>query len=443
MTNITPPYDLDAEKNVLSSILIDREALIKAAESLDAEDFYDPTHKIIYKCASDLFNDSSAVDIVTLKAALTKTGDIKKIGGTKYLTELVSLLPLTTNVEYYAKIIKEASMRRKIISVSSDLVGLGMDESKKVEEIVDEVEKRIFAISQKSKSKGFIHIKNVLMESAERYEDLQKDPDKLRGISTGFQGLNNILGGFHKGDLVIVAARPGVGKTAFMLEMARNMAVYSKKKVAIFSLEMGSDQVGDRMISLQGEVPLMSIRMGNFQGNEYEEYMEATGQLYECDLFIDDTPGIHISELRSKCRKLDLEYGVDIIFIDYLQLLRGTVTKDGNRALEVSQISQGLKNLARELKVPVIAASQLNRSVESRNDRKPQLSDLRESGSIEQDADMVMFLHREAMYNHDLDESERDKAEIIIAKHRNGATGIAPMRFIGELAKYLDSTPQN
>lgn len=433
---IKPPYDLDAERNVLSSILIDRDALIKAAELLNCVDFYDPAHQSIFECCIELFEQASAVDIVTVKSSLSKSGNIKKVGGEKYLYDLVSILPLTTNVEYYGKIIREASLRRKIISISSDLVGLGMDESKKIEDIVDEIEKRIFAIAQKSIAKGFIHIKDVLMENVERYEELQKNPGGLRGISTGYQGLDNMLGGFHDGDLIIIAARPSVGKSSLMLEIARHMAVNVKKKVVIFSLEMGRDQVGDRMVALQGQINLMDLRMGNLQGNDYKRHIDAVGELYEADLFVVDTPGLHISEVRSMCRKMDLEFGIDAIFIDYMQLLHGN--SQDNRALEVSQISQSLKNLARELKVPVVALSQLNRSVESRNDRRPQLSDLRESGSIEQDADIVMFIHREAMYNRDIEESERDKAEIIIAKHRNGATGIVPMKFIAERAQYAD-----
>lgn len=433
---IKPPYDLDAERNVISSILIDRDALIKAAELLSADDFYDPAHQNIYNACIELFEQSSAVDIVTVKSHITKKKLLDKVGGEQYLYDLVAILPLTTNVEYYGKIIKEASLRRKIIAMSSDLVTMGMDEGKKLEEILDDVEKKLFSVAQKSTNKGFVHIKDVIMESTDRYNQMKENPGGLRGISTGYSGLDNILGGFHKGDLVIIAARPSVGKTAFMLEIARHMSVDVKKKVAIFSLEMGRDQLGDRMVSMQGNVSLFNIRMGTLEGEEEKRYHDALGMMYDSDLFIDDTPGLHYQEVRSKCRKLELEYGLDAIFIDYLQLLHGSA-KD-NRALEVSQISQSLKNLARELRVPVIALSQLNRGLESRNDRRPQLSDLRESGSIEQDADIVMFIHREAMFNRDLDESEKDKAEIIIAKHRNGATGVAPMRFVGHLAKYID-----
>lgn len=429
---IKPPSDLDAERSLISSILLDREALIKAAEIIDADDFYDPSNKIIYSACLELFEQASAVDIVTVKSFLNKNDQLTKVGGTKYLSELVSILPLTTNVEYYAKIIREDALRRKVISTSSDLVGLVLDESRKIEDILNEIEKRIFAISQKSKSKAFVHIKNVLMESTERLEQAATDPEKIRGISTGFNGLNNILTGLHGGDLIIIAARPSVGKSSLMLEIARTIAVDIKKKVALFSLEMGQDQIADRLVSLQGRINLMDIRMGN----PPKSYYDAINDLYEADIFIDDTPGLHISELRSKCRKLDLEYGVDAVFVDYLQLLRGSA-KD-NRALEVTEISQSLKNIARELKVPVIALAQLNRSVEARNDRRPQLSDLRESGSIEQDADIVMFIHREAMYNRDLEGADKEKAEIIIAKHRNGATGIVPLRFIAEQARYTD-----
>jgi replicative DNA helicase len=437
---IKPPYDLEAEKSVLSSIMLDRDALIKAAEVLQDDDFYDPIHKIIYKCCRELFEQSHPVDIVTIKAHLSKTNEIKRIGGIKYLSDLISILPFTTNIEFYSKIIKDHSIRRKVIGISGDLVGLGMDESKKIEEIIDEIEKRIFSIAQKSHAKGFVHIKDVLMDAAARFEESQGDPNAMKGISTGFKGLDAMLGGFHKGDLVIIAARPSVGKSALMLECVRHMAVDVKKKVAVFSLEMGKESMGERLLSLQSGINLMDIRMGaNLTKEMSDRFYAANNDLYEADILIDDTPGQHISEIRTKCRKLDLEVGIDAIFVDYLQLIHGRGAEI-SRALEVTDISQSLKNIARELKVPVIALAQLNRAVETRTDRRPQLSDLRESGSIEQDADVVMFISREGMHNRDLDESERDKAEVIIAKHRNGATGGVPMRFIAEQAKYVDAT---
>lgn len=431
-----PPYDLDAERNVLSSILIDRDALIKAAEILDEIDFYEPAHQVIYGGCKELFERSSAVDIVTLKSHLSKAKLLKKAGGSQYLYDLVSILPLTTNVEFYSNIIKEASLRRKIISMSSDLVGMGMDEGKKVEEIIDEVEKKIFQVAQKSKNKSFTHIRDILKDIDVKFEQLQGDDSKHKGISTGFPSLDKIVGGMHAGDLIIIAARPSVGKTAFMLEITRHVAVNLKKKTAIFSLEMSKDQLADRLASLQSGLNLFDIRMGNLEGASYQKFFDAIGELYEAEIFIDDIPGQFINDVRTKCRKLELDIGVDAIFVDYLQLLHAH-GKGDNRALEVSEISQTLKNIARELKVPVIALSQLNRAVESRNDRTPQLSDIRESGSIEQDADMVIFLHRESRYKID-DESIKDKAQVIVAKNRNGSTGIIEMKFIGEQAKYVD-----
>ena len=435
---LKPPFDTDAEKNVLASVMLDKEALIKAADILTPDDFYDPGNQIIYDSILKLFHGSSAVDAVTVKAYLSKNKLLKNLPSPDYLNEIVSLLPMTTNVEYYSKIIKEASLRRKLISLSSDLVGFGMDETRKLEDIIDDIEKKIFQISESSSLKGFTHIKELLLEISERFEGGERNIESLRGISSGFQGINNLLGGLHKGDLVILAARPSVGKTAFMLEMVRNIAVAVKKKALVFSLEMSKDQVADRLLSLQSNVSLMDIRMGNLEGKNWDLCKDAMDELYEADIYIDDTPGQHISELRTKCRKWDLEVGIDAIFVDYLQLLQGR-SKD-NRAQEVSEISQGLKNIARELRVPVIALSQLNRSVESRNDRRPQLSDLRESGSIEQDADIVIFLHREAYYNKELDESERNKAEAIVAKNRNGATGIVPLKFLDVCAKFIDAT---
>lgn len=431
-----PPYDLDAEKNVLSSILIDRDALIKCVELLDSVDFYDPRNQLIYGGCKELFEKSSAVDVVTVKAHLVKTDSLKKAGGEQYIYDLVSILPMTTNVEFYSKIIKEASLRRKIIAMSSDLVTMGMDLTKKVEEIVDDVEKKIFAVAQKSKNKTYTHIRDVLKDIDVRFEELQNPDSKHKGISSGFPSLDKIVGGFHAGDLVVIAARPSVGKTAFMLEIARYMAVDLKKKVAVFSLEMSKEQLADRLLSLQSGLNLFDIRMGNLDSGGYKRYMDSAGELYETDIYIDDIPGQYISDVRTKCRKWELDLGVDAIFVDYLQLLHAHGFSD-NRALEVSTISQTLKNIARELKVPVIALSQLNRAVESRNDRRPQLSDIRESGAIEQDADMVMFLHRESRYKID-DESIKDKAEVIVAKNRNGSVGIIEMKFIGEQAKYVD-----
>jgi replicative DNA helicase len=436
MAELKPPYDLDAEKNVLSSILIDRDALIKAAEVLDDVDFYDPAHQVIYGACKELFERSSAVDIVTLKSHLSKAKLLKKAGGEQYIYDLVSILPLTTNVEFYSSIIKEASLRRRIISMSSDLVGMGMDETKKLDEIIDEVEKKIFAVAQNSKTKGYTHIKDILKDIDVRFEELQNPDSKHKGYSSGFPSLDKIIGGLHPGDLVVLAARPSVGKTAFMLEICRHLAVNLKKKIAIFSLEMSKDQLADRLLSLQSGLNLFDIRMGNLDAGAYKKYMDSAGELYETDIFIDDVPGQYISDVRTKCRKWELDLGVDAIFVDYLQLLHAHGYKD-NRALEVSNISQTLKNIARELKVPVVALSQLNRAVESRNDRRPQLSDIRESGAIEQDADMVMFLHRESRYKID-DESIKDKAEVIVAKNRNGSTGIIEMKFVGEQAKYVD-----
>lgn len=435
---ILPPHDTDAEKNLISSVLLDREALIKAAEMIDALDFYDPVYQTIFSSCLDLFENSSAVDIITVKADLSKKNELKKIGGAKVLAELAAVLPITTNVEHYARIIRENSVRRKLIATSSELLSIVTDEKRKIEEIVNEVEKRFFAVLQKSKDRGFSHIKDVLVRNLEKYNEMQGNSGSMRGISTGYQGLNNLLGGFHNGDLIIIAARPAVGKTAFILGVARHIAVELKKKVGIFSLEMSMEQLGDRLASLQGGVNLMDIRMGNLANDDFIKYNDALGTLYDADIYIVDTPGLHISEMRTKARKLDLEVGIDILFVDYLQLLKAT-SKDGNRAQEVTEISQSLKNLARELNIPVIALSQLNRSVEARNDRRPQLSDLRESGSIEQDADIVMFLHRESTYNRDLSDEEKDKAEVIVAKHRNGATDIITMKFIPQYAAFVDA----
>ncbi|MCX8035399.1 MAG: replicative DNA helicase [Candidatus Dojkabacteria bacterium] len=433
---VRAPHDYDAERHVLASILLDKEALVIALDRLGMDDFYDDRHILIFSECVDLFSKSKVVDIVTLKSSLKSKNLLDKAGGVKYINSLVSVLPITTNIEYYCNIIKEHSLRRKIISLSTKISHLGFDLGVNIDEIINTVEQEIFSVSQSKSKKLFFHIKDIIAEINEKIENPDKYRDDLRGISTGFNSIDKYIGGLHRGDLIIIAARPSVGKTAFMLEITRNVAVNIRKKVLIFSLEMGKEQVGDRLLALQAEVSLADIRMGNISEHNWEACHDAMSVLYESEIYIDDTPGLHIFDLRTRCRKWQLEFGIDAIFIDYLQLLRGKSRE--NRALEVSEISQGLKNIARELNVPVVALSQLNRSVENRNDRRPQLSDLRESGSIEQDSDIVIFLHREAYYNKDVLDEERDVAEAIIAKNRNGPTGISKLRFIDELAKFVD-----
>lgn len=435
MSKLKPPYDEDAEKSILSCMIIDRDALIKTLDIIEEDDFYIPAHRTIFLSCKTLFERSEPVDFITVKTDLTKKKLIQQIGGEKTLNNIFETLPITTNVDYYAKIIKESSTRRKIITLSSDFVQLGMNEILKIEDILDDLESKIFNISQTNKVAQFADIKDIIMDVTDKIEN--PSDELLKGLQTGFSGLDDLLGGFYPGDLIIIAARPSVGKTAIMLEIARYMSVVIKKRLAIFSLEMSKEQLAQRLIALQSEINLMNIKMGNLSTRERDVFYAAADDIYQADIFIDDTPGQHINEIKSKIRKFNLKNKLDAIFIDYLQLLKGRNTE--NRALEVSEISQGLKNIGKEIGVPVIALSQLNRAVESRTDRKPQLSDLRESGSIEQDADIVMFVHREAVFNRDIEEENKDKAELIVAKHRNGATGIINLQFVAEQAKFRDA----
>lgn len=430
------PYDIEAEKSVIASILLDNESLVKVFGYLLPEDFFDPSLRLIYETILELYARSKPIDPVAIKKYLKKRDPkLSKTG--PILKGIMSVIPLSINIEHYSSIVKEYSIRRKLISLSSDLIRLGLDENIELQDILNITEKQIFSISQRYTNKDYVHIKDLLVSISERFED-DNITQSFIGFSTGFNSLDNVMGGLHQGDLIIIAARPSVGKTAFMLEIARKIAVLLKKKILIFSLEMSKEQLADRLLSLQSDIPLFEIRMGNIKQNKilWERCYNALNTLHETEIIIDDNPGQSVHNLRSKCRKWHMELGIDIIFIDYLQLLQGRNRE--SRALEVSEISQTLKNIARELKVPVIAISQLSRAVEARNDKKPQLSDLRESGSIEQDADIVMFLHRESYYNKDLSEEDKNKVEVIIAKNRNGATGIVNLRFIDYCAKFAE-----
>lgn len=426
--NVKPLHDEQAETNILCSILFDNSVLTELADSLTPEDFYNSFHSKIYSSILELYNQSVPIDSISLKSNIKGKG--KKLIVEK-VEEIEGNLPLITNIKFHTKIIKNLSTRRKLVNMAIQLVETCRDDSTKLEEILDKVESDIFNLSVSNASRDFIRIKEFIIEAAEKI--INAEPGKV-GISTGFPNLDKLLGGFGNGDLVILAARPSVGKSSAMLEIVRSMSVNKKMRSVIFSLEMSKEQILDRLLSLQSEINLMQIRMGML--DDLDQFQKAASDLLEAEVFIDDTPGLHINELRSKVRKLNMKEKIDVIFVDYLQLIKGS-NRD-SRALEVTEISQGLKNLARELNIPVVALSQLNRALESRSDKKPQLSDLRESGSIEQDADIVIFIHREAIFNRELEDEERDKAEFIIAKHRNGATGIITLKFIPEIAKFCD-----
>lgn len=433
MDNI-PPQNTEAERHVLGAILIDEDAILKASEILKPEHFYDKSNRDIYTCMLSLMEHGNAIDHLLIKEELKSKGLYKR-GDAKYLIELSALLPSTSRVEEYSNIIKENYLRRRLISSSAKIGSLALNKKISIETILNDVEKEIFEVSEDSINKEFLHISELLLESYERAEEMSKHKGEFRGIRTGFKTLDGLLGGLHTSDMIILGARPAVGKTSFSLDLCRHIAVTEKKKVVFFSLEMSATQLIDRLISMQTGIALWDLRTANIKTAQLDKLAEAMGVLSESDIFIDDTPGVNITQIRSKCRRLKMEKGLDIVFIDYLQLITGNNKE--SRVQEVSDISRQLKIIARELDIPVIALSQLSRGVESRADRRPQLSDLRESGSIEQDADIVMFLHREDTYN--ADPNIVGKSELIIAKHRNGPTGEIPLTFVKEQARYREA----
>ena len=426
-----PPQNIDAEKSVLGSILLDRDALLEVSGWLSPAHFYDERHIAIYETILELFESGLPIDLVTVSDRLKKKKILSKVGGRAYLTELASFVPTAAHVVEYGNIVKETATRRGLISSSSEITKLAFDETLALPEVVDRSETLLFNIAQEGIQSNFVHIKELLKDAYERASHA-KESDDYSGISTGFKELDILLGGFQKSDLIVLAARPSVGKTALALDMMRHAALIEKKNVAFFSLEMSNMQIMDRLLGMQSGIPFWEIRTNKLNEEKVVKLANTMGELADANIFIDDSPGQNINQIRTKARRLMLEQGVDIIFVDYLQLMHGN-TKE-SRALEVGEVSQGLKNLAKELNVPVVALSQLSRAIELRQNRRPQLSDLRESGSIEQDADVVIFLDREETWNPDTE--KKGSAEVFVAKHRNGPTGIVELAFIKEIASF-------
>jgi replicative DNA helicase len=422
-----PPHDLAAEVSVLGSILIDPEAIINVAEILMADDFYEPGHQLIYEAMIELFEQRKPIDAVTLANQLKKKKNLKAIGGASAVATLTNEVSTASNVTHYANLVAEASMRRSIISTAAELGELAFDEAQEARDILDTTEQKIFAISQKQDRDAFVPIKDTLSESFERLDEMQRNPNSMRGIPTGLADLDNILAGFGKSNLLILAARPGMGKTALSLNIAQHIAVNEKKKVGVFSLEMSKEELVDRLLVSQADIDAWRLKTGRLDQQDFMKLSDAMGVLADADIFIDDKPGMSVFEMRTKARRLTMEHGLDFLVVDYLQLAHGR-TRD-NRVQEVAEISQGLKNIARELRIPVLALSQLSRAIESRGEKTPQLSDLRESGSIEQDADAVMFLYRK-------DDDIRESVNLKIAKHRHGSTGDIDLYFRGDRMKF-------
>lgn len=441
----TPPQNTEAEVSVLGSLMLDRDAIIKIADLLIADDFYDNRHKIIFESIVTLYSKNVSIDILTVTNILEEKKQLEAAGGSGYLASLVSAVPSASNVVHYASIVRKKGTLRRLIGTAGEISNLAFKEDDDIEDILDAAEQKLFGVSQKHLKENFVPINSVLTATFERIDELHRDQGKLRGLATGFIDLDQKLGGLQKSDLVILAARPSMGKTSLALDMIRHVGVNLKIPVGIFSLEMSKDQLVDRLLSAQSDVNLWKIRTGHLNDEDFEKIGEAMGVLSEAPIYIDDAAGSNIMEVRTKARRLQSEHNVGLIVVDYLQLMQGRSTE--NRVQEVSEISRSLKILARELDVPVVALSQLSRLVENRPDKVPQLSDLRESGSIEQDADVVMFIYREDMYKGK--ESRRPNvAEIHIKKHRNGPTGQIDLYFDADktsfrnLDKTFDVSPQ-
>ena len=431
-----PPQDIEAEQAVIGSMLTDQDAVSSAIETLKPEDFYREDNKIIYEAILNLYNRAEPIDIITLKSELSAMGKFEAVGGLEYLAELPDKVPTTSNVERYIKIVEEKSTLRTLIKTANDLISLGYDPTQDVEDIMDSAEKKIFNVMQKRNQTGYSSIKDILVDSFTELEDLYNRKQHVTGVPTGFIDLDNKTAGLHNSDLILVAARPAMGKSAFALNIATNAAIQANVGVAIFSLEMSKEQMANRILGSVAMVDGNSIRTGRIADDDWIKLATASGELSQTGIYIDDTPGISVMEIRAKCRKLKLEKNIGLVVIDYLQLVQGSNKKGGSREQEISEISRSLKILAKEINVPVIALSQLSRAPEQRPDHRPMLSDLRESGAIEQDADIVMFLYRDDYYNEDSE--KKNIAEVIIAKHRAGSTGTVELAWLGSYTKFAN-----
>ena len=425
------PQKIDAEQSVLGAMFLSKNALEKAVESLNKDMFYLDSHKKIFEVMKNLYDKKIPIDITTVTNALEEKNLLNQVGGVAYLTELVNVVPTAANVEQYIKIIEDKYLRRNLIEAGTEITSLGFSSPDDIGDVLDEAEKKIFDVVKNRRGSEFKTIQDVLFKAQADLEKLSSMKNEITGVPTGYYDIDKLTSGFHENELIIIAARPAMGKTAFALNMAVNMAINAKKSVALFNMEMGAEQLITRMLSSVGQIESSKLRTGKLEHNDWKRVNEAISRLADTKIFIDDTPGMTVSEMRAKCRRLaNSEDGLDIVIIDYLQLISGSARYAGQRQQEVSEISRSLKTMAMELNIPVVALAQLSRSVEGREDKRPLLSDLRESGSIEQDADIVAFLYRDDYYNKEsaIDE-DTSKSEFIIAKHRNGPTATVNMIF--------------
>lgn len=430
-----PPQNLDAEKSLLGAVLIDEEVLADILEHVRADDFYEKRHGVVFGAMTRLYEKHKPVDLLTLTDELNKKDELELVGGSAYLSELTNYVPTAAHAEAYAELVAAAAVRRRLIKASTEISEMGFDEDTTTQELLEKAEAELFSVSDQSLKQDLVSLESILTESFDRLEELHRNKGAIRGVRTGYRDLDNMTAGLQRSDLIILAARPAMGKTTLVTNLAYNVATIAKQSVLFFSLEMSKEQLVDRMLADASGVDSWNIRTGNLSDDDFSKLSEAMGEMAEAPIYIDDTPGLSVLEMRTKARRQAHEAPLGLIIVDYLQLMQASGRSDGNRVQEVSEISRGLKLIARELNVPVIALSQLSRSVESRSPQIPQLADLRESGSIEQDADIVMFIYREAYYN---PETERENiTDLIIAKHRNGPTGKVELYFHPERLRFM------
>jgi len=422
-----PPHSEEAEESVLGALLLDKDAIIAVSEFLSAEDFYDDRLKAVFESCLDLYEERVPIDVLTVAEKLKKKKMLKKTGGASYLAELANKVPTAAHVEHYGKIVKDAATKRALMTAATKLIDLSLDDSMAANELLDKAESEVFSLTQKHLTRAFTPVREALAESFDRLDELHKQAEGLRGVPTGFKDIDDTLAGMQRSNLLILAARPGVGKTSLALNIAQNLAVNFKRPVGFFSLEMSREELVDRLLVAQADIDAWKLKTGKLSGDDFTKLSNAMGELAEAPLYIDDTPALSILEMRTKARRLQVEEKVELLIVDYLQLARSRQLE--NRVQEVSEISQGLKNLSRELKIPILAVSQLSRAVEQRGTKRPQLADLRDSGSIEQDADVVMFLWRE-------DEENTENINLDIAKHRNGPLRSLKLFFKGDRIKF-------
>ena len=435
-TDRIPPQNIEAEQAVLGAIFLEPSSLTLASEILIPEDFYRAAHQKIFNAMLKLNDEGKAVDLITVTEELAASKLLEDTGGVSYLSELAASVPTAANMEYYARIIEEKSLLRRLIRTATDIAQDGYTREDEVETVLSEAEKNILAVAQRKNAGAFHNIKDVLVRTYDNIESMHASVGEITGIATGFTELDKMTAGFQRNDLIIVGARPSVGKTAFALNISQNVATKTGENVAIFSLEMGAEQLVMRMLCAEGNIDAQRLRTGSLTDEDWSKLTMAMGSLSNAGIFIDDTPGVRVNDIRAKCRRLKQEHGLGMILIDYLQLILGSGRSGENRQQEVSEISRSLKQLARELQVPIIALSQLSRGVEQRQDKRPMMSDIRESGSIEQDADIVAFLYRDDYY--DKESENKNIIEIIIAKQRNGPTGTVSLAFVKEYNKFVN-----